>query len=127
MPLGVQGLGQMLAQRQQLQGRQQGLPPGIDPRAVAANPQGFARQQAMLQRAGGDPRRAAMMQMLQGRLGQRQRAGGQQGALGRMLARRQQAGGQQQGHSPLRALMRRRAGRTAVGKRRLQQRLAQRS
>lgn len=94
---------------------QQGLPPGIDPRAVAADPQGFARQQAQLRRAGGDPRRAAimsdpqgfarqqaqlqqaggdprraaMMQQLQQRLEQRQ---GGQGLMGRMLAARGQLG-----------------------------------
>ena len=96
------------AQRQQIrqQRGQQGLPPGIDPRAVAADPQGFARQQAQLQQAGGDPRRAAIAadpqgfarQQAQQRLASRGQGGlGQQGLLGRMLAQRQQGQfGQQQ-------------------------------
>lgn len=63
----------------------QGLPPGIDPRAVAADPQGFARQQGMLQQAGGDPRQAAMQQAL----GMQQ----QQSALGPLAALLGLAGG----------------------------------
>lgn len=133
--LGQMLLGRMGSQmgrlRQRPQGvQQQGLPPGIDPRAVAANPQGFARQQAMMQRAGGDPRRAAMMQMLQQRMGQRQQAAsGQQQLLGRMLAARGAQGRQGQMRrlgSPLQALKRRRAGRMAGNRQLLQQKLAAR-
>ena len=133
------------AQRQQLrqQGEQaqlqqrQALPPGIDPRAVAADPQGFARQQAQLQQAGGDPRRAAIAadpqgfarQQAQQRLASRGQGGlGQQGLLGRMLAQRQQGQfGQQRGQfglpSPRAALgqrlQRRRRSNQSILKRRL--------
>ena len=54
------GLAAMMRQAQQQRGAMPGggrLPPGIDPRAVAANPQGWARQQAEMQRqqTGGGP------------------------------------------------------------------------
>lgn len=53
------GQGGILARiRQAMQQRQQqagGLPPGVDPRAVAANPEGYARQQAEWARQGVEP------------------------------------------------------------------------
>lgn len=125
MPQPMRQMGSLMGRLQQ---RRQGLPPGIDPRAVAADPQGFARQQAMMQQAGGDPRRAAMMQMLQQRMGQRQGApGGQQGLLGRLLAARGQGGPRQaMAGGPRQALMQRRMGRMAGNRQLLQKRLAAR-
>lgn len=55
----------------------QGLPPGIDPRAMAANPQGFAPQQAQLQQAGPGGQQgglAALLSLLSGRKGGLSRA-----------------------------------------------------
>lgn len=139
-------LGNLLGQLQQMQQRQGGpqaplgplqaqlgainrrrggqLPPGIDPRAVAADPRGFAQQQAQLRQAGGDPRRAAMLQRIRQRLGGRGGPGGQLGGLGAMLQQLMGQRQQGQGLAPRQALAQRLSQRNMANRGILKGRLA---
>lgn len=104
---------QAVGQAQQLASpSQRQLPPGIDPRAVAANPQGFAQQQAALRQAGGDPSLAAR---------QAQQGAPPGGGLGQLLSRIRQGGGPQA--APGRSLGQRLTSRRLGARRRLQRRV----